>query len=288
MKLAIAWAVVRGGIELSGNATCPGIDDVAVELRRLLPETDAPDLPQGRASLEPVDGGVRVLLADERGRSVGERFLASEGSCLDAARATAVVLAAWAADLSPRHEPTLPAEEQRLVVAPPRPSTPIEVEAGATAAWAGDSLAPGAVAAVSVGDAQRPVALRLSVSGTAPRDLSFASGVVRWMRPAIAAEARWRLTVSAVEIDARAGAGAALLSVWGVGYDANRGELDLDPALTAGLRAAVRIFPTSVWVGLGVTMWPRRQEVVVTGVAGSAELPRWEVSVALGLAFARR
>jgi hypothetical protein len=97
------------GMTIEGETSCPTPQEVAVELRPLLPEEFSD--PERRLILSVDKGQVVLTLTSGGGEVLAKRILSSEKSCPGKARRVAVIAAAWQAQLSDEPLPPPPAIE---------------------------------------------------------------------------------------------------------------------------------------------------------------------------------
>jgi hypothetical protein len=230
------------------------------------------------------DAGALVLrLGDDPTHPLAVRRLEA-APCAELANAAAVVIAAWATELRGAATP-------RVVLPRPRPKRALgyEVDAGFLGALAGSSFAAGGQAGAMLGARGGRVYGRLTVAGTALRDIDVGAAAPAhgsytraWL--GVGPLVRFRPGRFLLDLDAQLA--VALLYVAGIGFADSQSGYDADLALGAGGRAAVRAGPVAPFVGVHVQGWLRPLSVAVTGPAGgSAELPRFEVLFSAGLAF---
>jgi hypothetical protein len=308
--LLSAWVwLALGPVAVEGNAACPAAADIAARVAALLPAartTDAPDLVRLD---DDAAGALRVTLSRPDGTPLGERALARTFTCDDLAAAVAVVVAAWESDVHPEFQPTpapaptihpefqpTPAPAPTIAVAPTRPSiararTRFDVGAavsGSLAPTSGDAgPALGAILAGSWTPAHGRVGVRLTLATTTLRDLPLASGQVSWRRFEAAIGPQVRLTSAARRwaLDLHADARLAWLTATGDGFTNDSSAAGVDPGLGAGVRVLRLQGEVAPWLELSVDGWPRRQQAYATPSGASVTLPRFDLTLALGLSF---
>jgi hypothetical protein len=102
LAASLVWAALApGGLDVTGDSTCPEPADVARRLAELAPADapTAPDTGAGRVVLTHNGQALRLVLIGPNANELATRELAAEGTCDDLATAAAVVVAAWRADL---------------------------------------------------------------------------------------------------------------------------------------------------------------------------------------------
>lgn len=292
-----AWLFVALHVQSAGG--CPTGVDVERQLTPLLgDEVAARDL----ATLAPAAGGALSLsLADPSGQAIGARTLPPARNCDEQAKAVAVTLAVWEAELHPeialaldRLEPAPPPAVSSVAAPPARPA-PRGLEWTLGAAAVGDrqsgTWAPGARLELGLGPGGRWWRARLAVGGVARHQTSLSPGTVSWRRgfvqlggeADIAAGRHW-----AVAFGAGGLVGVASLS--GAGFPIDRSTRSLELGGEARARVEARLgapgrLQVRPWVGAAVAMWARRQSLDVEGTASTAALPRLEPMVTLGADF---
>ena len=273
-------AILLAALPVTGSATCPSAGEVQAELQGLLPEGTGRAGEQ--AEVQPAEAGVRIALRSASGAAVGERILSEPGSCAELARAAAVILAAWEAETpSAAH----PGELFGMRTTTPPESWEFELALGAVASWS-DAVAPGGWLSVSAGPPGRWSGV-VSFLGTGSRDIALGPGQVAWRRWEAGVGPRVRLS-RAPEWAFQAEAVAAGLSLRGQGFDADGTALQLDPGARLSARVAWWWGPAALWLQLSLGGWLSSQRADVSGAtAASVQLPRVEVLVAAGMAYAR-
>jgi hypothetical protein len=270
------WLVIPLALQrVDGAASCPTPSEVAAVLASI-GVADSADV----ATLLPVEGGVEVVLADERGERKKSRRLLAEGSCAEMAQAAAVVIATWESELkAERLKPVALAVPR----APRTRAIAFDVAGGATASFNPD-VAFGGVLAASLTPRRGRFGGRIAFSGAQTRDEALGTGHASYARYQLAFGPLYRLRPSRLLIDLHADVTVALLTIEGVGYQNSRRDLDVDPGLGAGARLGVRFGRVAPFVGLDVLGWLRRQRFTIEGASDVAVLPRWELNLSLGLA----
>ncbi len=77
------------------------------------------------------------------------------------------------------------------------------------------------------------------------------------------------------------------LAISGRGLAEESGGIALDPGALAGLRVGLTGGRALSWLEVATTFWPRRQSVYVRD-GGSADLPRFEALIGVGISWGRR
>jgi hypothetical protein len=294
----VAYLLIALQIRAAGD--CPGAGEVEHELGRLLgDETVALDV----ATIAPAaDGSVSLSLADTSGQPIGARTLPRARTCGEQAKAVAVTLAVWEAQLHPEislgldrlaSDSARPSEKMAVVAraAPPlAPSSPPARELTLGAAALGDvqsgGWAPGARLELALGGVGARWRARVAVAGVGRHRIELPPGRVSWWRAFVQVGAdvdlargqRWAVVVGA-------GVLGGLVSVAGSGFPVDHATRSLDlggegrARLEARLGGRGHVRP---WLGASVAMWARRQALDVRGTDTSSALPRVEPMAALG------
>jgi hypothetical protein len=296
----VVVAVLLIALQIQAAGDCPGAGDVEHELGRLLgDETVALDV----ATIAPAaDGSVSLSLADTSGQPIGARTLPRARTCGEQAKAVAVTLAVWEAQLHPEislgldrlaSDSSRPSETAAVVVraAPPLPSAPppapeLTVGAAALGDVQSGGWAPGARLELARGGAGAKWRARVAVAGVGRHHIELPPGRVSWWRAFVQVGAdldlaraqRWAVVVGA-------GILGGLVSVAGSGFPVDHATRSLDlggegrARLEARLGGRGHVRP---WLGVTVAVWARRQALDVEGTDTRSALPRVEPMAALG------
>ncbi len=268
-----------GAVAVEGSGACPAASDVGRRIATLAPGAD------GHVRLVHSEDGLVIELRDPEHRLLGRKVLGVERPCAELEQASALVAAAW---LRRSSAEALPAPELPSPPPPPAPSPPVVAAAvGAGGALDVNGLAPGLSLALSVGG--REWFASLGASGLLQRTAELAPGAVGYRRLSmrIAAGRRWELPKQ-LAAELQLGLLGALLGLEGKGFDRDLSATVPVAGLEAGARleyGAARLRP---WMGVEVAGWPRSVSASVSGAAARAQLPRWDVSLAAGLAWRSR
>ena len=231
------------------------------------------------------------------------RQLPRAESCDAQAETIAVLLASWEGEIHPelalRAAPATPsaaphgegdvlAVETR--VSPPSPQRRgLVIDAigvGAGAAWAPDSVAPGATIDLWLGDGVSRWRGRLSLEAAGVQKVNLLSAHGDWWRGALVLGADYGLPLGRRWVASAGAAGTiGLVSIGGRGYNPDRSSTSLDVGAEARARLEWRRGRVAPWLGVALLTRFRRQNVEVGGATGSATLPLLEPSVALGADF---
>jgi len=310
-------ALLLLALKVQAAASCPTASDVQRELQPLLGGQEVAARDVATVALA-ADGSVALSLIDPTGQAIGARTLPRAGSCAEQAKAVAVTLAVWEAQLHPevslgldrlasaRPVPaaapasaTADGELATVVRAPsavpPRARAPgpsFEGTLGATILGdlQADAWAPGARLEVALGPVGARWRARLAATWVGRHRLDLPPGRVSWWRAfaQLGADAdlargdRWGVSLGA-------GVVAGVVSLEGHGFPIDRSTRSLDLGGEARLRAEARLGDGGrlrPWVGALVAVWARRQGLDIQGLTTSAALPRAEPMAAAGADFA--
>jgi hypothetical protein len=292
-------AMPASPVVLDGNTTCPTPAAVRAELDRYLPRTSEHT---DRAELEETPAGLRVRLRRDDGVVVAERTFSTSESCEDLARAAAVVIAAWEADLHPEltaqnwtREAAQPQTPEPRTL-PSRPTAPrrrqVEADwgAGPAVSAAADELGAGAVVATNFVPLEA-LGFRLAALIWLSREHAVAAGSVSWSRQRLAVGPIVRAGLSRdINLDVRLELQPSLLLLEGSGFSEDRRQQGLELALGTGARVALRApsgttMSTLMWLDVGAAVFTREQVATLDGSASEWVLPRWEAVAAFGASF---
>jgi len=283
-------------LNLHGIGDCPSARDVERELGPLLGEEVAAHDVATIATA--ADGAVSLSLADPAGQPIGERMLPHARTCGEQAKAIAVTLAVWEAQLHPeislgldRLAPSEPPPVIAAQTAPPPPAHQLTLGLAVLGDWQSSTWAPGARLDLALGPADARWKIKLAAGAIGQHTIDLPPGLGRWWR------AFAQLGVDFDVARGRRWAGAlgggfvgSVVSTAGSGFAVDRTTRSLDLGGEARARVEARLGRQSrvrPWVGVLVAMWARRQTLDLQGAATSAALPRIEPMAALGVDFVR-
>lgn len=285
-------------LQIQAVGECPGALDVVRELGPLL--GDGAVAHDVATIARAADGSVALSLTDTSGQPIGARTLPRARTCGEQAKAVAVTLAVWEAQLHPEislgldrlaSEPSQPPGEVAVVAraaAPPAPPPARELALGVAAV--GDlqsgGWAPGIRLELALGTDGSRWRARLAVAGVGRHQIDVSPGSVSWWRAFVQVGAdadvargrRWAVVVGA-------GALGGVVSVAGAGFPVDRATRSLDLGGEGRARLEARLGSgghVRLWLGATVAVWARRQALDVQGTGTSSALPRVEPMGALG------
>jgi hypothetical protein len=299
LAASLVWAALApGGLDVTGDSTCPEPEAVARRLAELAP-TDAPAAPDaaaGRVILTYNAQSLRLVLLGPNSNELAVRELASEGTCDDLATAAAVVVAAWKADLDtgllpgvslpPRPPPPAPPPTiaRPAPVAPPA-ARPLRLELGLgfVVSDVDGTVAPGAMLIGSFG--RGALGLDASLDGTTSRNASVGElpGAASFTRVTLAVGPAWQPRRGALRADLHLEGLLAVLHVRGNGVPNAASDTTLQLGGAAGGRVALVAGTSAVWLGADVRGWPGTQRLLITNDANQGRLARLELLASLGL-----
>lgn len=264
--------------------SCPSDADVDAELGKLgATRSEHPEIA--------IHGNtMRVVLRGPDGATVGSREIEAPASCHERATVAAVLVAAWIGlwrEAPKADKATLPVTSTGVRVpetmnAKPTRAPGAEIGLVLAGLYDGDAAAPGALLEVRL-PLLGPWLGRIGFSASTEREESVGVGRAGYMRPAM-------------EI----GPGLSL------GQHGIRGELDLSVLLgllilqgenlpvthartraTAGVATDARLVFSgthlSPFLSAGGSYWPGRQTLTIDGDPATAELPRWDAHLGMGV-----
>jgi hypothetical protein len=304
-------------VDLAGKGDCPAPGAVLVRLS----EVAAPRDPQAatlRAYLTGLDHKIHVDLVDAGGVRVAEREIPRAGSCDELARAIALVIASWAAEVAeaagdrePDRDPVQaqprPAATQPkpTATAPPPaaltaglatpaaaapPGLRFFVTMGVLGSWAGGAFAEGAEVAATARRSTWLLGVRWALSASTERDQALAQGAARWSRVQMQLGPAGDLPLGPTRLELHVAVAAALDLVEGVGLATNLASHGTELGAAAGLRWVLPWGSAAPWLGLEGVAWPGHAHLLVVNIGPdgrTGELPRADIQVSLGLSLGR-
>jgi hypothetical protein len=286
-------------LQIQAVGDCPGAIEIERELGRLLgDEAVAHDV---ATIAQAGDGSVSLTLTDTSGQPIGARTLPRARTCGEQAKAVAVTVAVWEAQLHPEitlgldrlaSAPPPRSGEMAVVarVAPPPPVAPqpapeLMLGAAVMADVQSGGWAPAARLDLARGNAGSRWRARLALGGVCRHQMNLSPGHVSWWRAFVQVGADVEVVRgprSAVVVGA--GIVGGMVSVAGAGFPVDHATRSLDVGGEGRARLEARLGDRGhlrPWVGATVAVWARRQGLDVQGGASSA-LPRVEPMGGLG------
>ncbi len=319
--LAAPSVLAAPPVRLDAAGDCPSEARISAELEAIVSSREGAPGAADVARIETRDGVLVVTLTSPDGARLGERRLHVAGDCDAQARAVAVIVATFLADLHPEYLTLLPAPppeapaEPEPVEAPtspsPSPAEPAPAPAPASAALPSPRPEPAPVPAlayprdewllaVAAGvelNSELVPAAELSLSflpggrGFGARAFALVPGAAgRELDESVATFARYPLGVGALFrvgqrdawLDAGAGVAVAWLHVEGRTFARNSSADDWVIGPFASVRAGTEWGGVRPFAELGVLGWPGESVLISRTPAASATLPRVEGSLLLG------
>ena len=292
--MLVAWLLVALKIQATGD--CPDAVDVERHLGPLL--GDAVAARDVATIARAPDGSLALSLADTSGQPIGARTLPPARTCSDQAKAVAVTLAVWEAQLHPEislgldrlaPEPPPPGQDVAVVAARAAPASPAR-ELALGVAIVGDlqsgGWAPGARLELGLGPRDARWRARFAAVGVGRHQLDLPPGGASWWRAFVQVGAdvdvargrSWAVVLGA-------GALAGVVSIAGTGFTVDRATRSIDLGGEGRARLEARLGRLRPWLGAAVAVWARRQALEIQGAATSSALPRVEPTAALGADF---
>jgi hypothetical protein len=319
--VAIAWLWL-GAIRFAGQHACPSPAQVERAFAPIAPRSwPAEDDRDETVTIEsdPGSGGAVVRFGGPNAvRDIStERRLPADMPCAERARAAAVIVAAHLVARSDLQKPTAAANRSGASRPPaeprpaePRPVDPMpssvvtaraattqvptarfgpELELGLLGSRGGSTIAPGVRAGVGAAWTGHDfVRLGLALLGTQKTEI--AGGRATWSRTALALGYARRISWGAGApdfVDLEADAVGSVLRLGSEGFRQTEASWSVHPGLAAGVRGGHRVSrQVSAWTAVGLTFWPRVQEVFLRDVPETTTLPRWELLAAVGASWA--
>ena len=322
-KVFFLWALAAQpaptAVIVRASGDCPSAGAVTGALAKLVAPAAPSDrsLPADLAEIEVRGATLAISLRRASGEIVGQRELAAPSGCADRAESAAIVLAAWETHLGDRPAQDLQLDLQHRVTSPavaatmpPAPSLqpakqtvvraagPLGVSAAQTRRFVlapGGSLfasvdandtALGAAAEVVLSRPGAPFAFGGSALFVATHATTVSPGVGSWRRFGLVVDGRRRAAWASAWLEARVGLALTALAIGGSALGETSGGMTLDPGALVGLRVGLAGGPAVSWLEVAATAWPRRQTVYVRD-GGSADLPRFEALIGVGLSWGR-
>jgi hypothetical protein len=298
--------IMAVAVEVVGPSTCPEPADVTTALAQL-PAPGSEDAsgegPPLVAEIRRPTGtgaGLSITLRTQAGAILAERVITESGSCVDLAGAAAVVIAAWQRGLRPDLGPELPrsapgaiaakpAHPTTVTAAPAQSAWPMELGVAALAAAVAGDVAPGLQVDATIGSFGWGLGPRLVGSIESPHGATLGPvpGKTLWSRSTLGVGVRKRSVVGAFMVDAQVHVKAAFVRVRGEGFDENYTASGADVGGGLGVQIGWPYRWFAPFLGVGTTLWAGRKTVEVTGTAAETTLPRYDVSLALGVSVGR-
>ncbi len=278
------WLALLATLLAQPDATgaCPSGAAVRAELVRLGAgsENPVPELV--------VDGNrMHVILRSSAGVVLGEREVEASADCHERATLAAVLAATWLGTWSAGPAPA-PAPAAATLPAVLSPARRHELALAALASHDGNAgalgvqiLATGSLTASGVGRAF------VALSGLSERERNVGPGSAGYARLAVDAGPALRWQGQTLFVEGALGGRLALLHLGGTrGLAVTHSVWRVAPGLSTYVRLGLGRRAFSPFVFAGGAAWVNRYELVLDNAKAYAILPRWEVLLGLGAAWA--
>ena len=291
-------------MNVEGSSLCPHPGAVAERLRPLVSEelraasagTQASGTSASaamRARVDTTPDGLSVRLSAPDGAVVGQRILPGHHGCPELAQAAAVMIASWmgSSPPAPLAAPPLPRTEAVRAAASPPTGLRWQLDAslGGALAGGGSGVAPAArVSGALILGGPLQLGARFDAIGTGWADTALGDRGARWRRSSLVLGPRAGLRSSWFSAEMHAGAAATFLQVEGRGFttEETRRSSELLAGILGGLRLSMARWRWQPFLEAGLGFWPARSEVYALPDGRSAELPRRQLLLTLGVSYA--
>jgi hypothetical protein len=321
--LALLFAA-NPGLVIGSATDCPSADDVVAQLAPLLPAgmaaaakddvVHAEDPDRGDVSVEQGQRWVRLHRHNEAVDH--ERAIPASLSCAEAARAAAVLIAAWEFQgEAPIELPNAPAPSKAQpppptttttttpataphpppaqlatagtspATAPPAPSARrLGFGGGVAAAAHTDRLVTEVAAEVLLGPAAG-IGWRLRAASTSRDSLPIGGGRAAWTRSSVGVGSALTRRRGRLGLQVHGDVLGAILSISGEDLAMSESGTQAAFGVAVGGRGLVSLGPGDLWLDLTVTSWPGRHEVLLRGTDQGSDLPAAELWAGVGVDF---
>jgi hypothetical protein len=272
----------------SGGPPCPDPSEVDAQLVRLGVEGGV------RPEITVVGDQMRVVLRGQDGLTLGSREVEAPASCHERATVAAVLVATWmgiwpAADPAESQSASLStamAAATRPGSAKPTRKGGTEVALALTGAYDGNALALG-LAAETRWRVLGPWRGFVALSATTEREIEVGGAHAAYLRPSIDVGPSLGLGSHSVRAEVGLSARLGLLILRGKDLPVTHLTAHVVPGLAAGLRLVFVGNSLSPFVTAGSAYWFGRESVKLDDDPATAELPRWDAQVGVGVLWAR-
>ena len=155
------------------------------------------------------------------------------------------------------------------------------------AASAKQWVTPGATLVATLGPRRSRFGGWAAFAGTALADMPLGPGRATWTRPSLALGPALRFARSRWIFDVHVEAVAALLVVGSRGFAVTRQVLDFDPGIGGGARVGAHVGRWLLSFNASATAWLRPQRARIENLSTTADLPRFEILLSLGVGVGR-
>jgi hypothetical protein len=279
--------ILAADLVAASHADCPSDAEVRSELVRLGVDGTPGDT---KPEITLLGDRMRVVLPGARG-PVGSREVDAPASCHERAMVAAVLVATWMGIWPQGREltPTVPAPVDGANIqipaeAPPRKSSSAELALALQVAHDGRA---GALGGSLLGARALTGRLRgfIAVAVLSEREAKVGPGSVGYLRPCLetglALREKQRSWAGELGLSARWG----LLLARGKGFASNQSASHFAPGLGAHVRINLGGRVLAPFGLVSGSYWLTGQTVTLEGDPGRTELPRWDVSIGLGISW---
>ena len=288
LSVATTVLVFSSNVEVRSNSTCPSDEAITARLVPLLSggvEQAVAYVDVGAESTgEATEIHLRLLRPE--GSVVGDRRLGLRGGCDAMADTVATVLATWMAP--PVATARTPIAASYGEAAHDNPSVRVQtwVGAGGGAAMVGTLAGNGQLDLVIARPTSHMRARVAALTQTA-RQLAFEGHDVTWRRTHAELGLGWQshgaadgsFWQAAADLDGLLG----WLTASGQGFFQDHRQDAFEYGVGLGARLERKLGAWALWVEARGNLWAQRQRAVLSGSTSSAELPRVDVLVTLGV-----
>jgi hypothetical protein len=274
-------------VDIRSAPGCPSADQIASQLRPLLPSDRSPDRPRDLGFVDIVESwpdgtvGFHLRLLRHDGTVLGDRRLVLQTGCEEMAEAVASVFAAWETDFQ-----QAPAAERSTSVSiashPPQTRFRLELGLSAGAAFLGGTALSGGIEAVTGLHASR-WQLRIASASETARTLKLDVGEVSWRHTIAAAGLMFRSLGSPWGVSADLDAIIGWATLAGRGYSSDYEQRSFEYGASAGFRVRRSFGRFGVWAEARANLWAKRQRALLEHSSERAELRNWDVMARLGV-----
>jgi hypothetical protein len=269
---------------------CPDPSEVEEQLVRLGIVGGA------RPEITIVDDKMRVVLLAQDGTTLGSREVEAPVSCQERATVAAVLVATWMgvwphsaqAESSP---PVVDNPPKPAVAANPEPSKParqrgVDIGFALLGAHDGNGFASG-LAVESRWKLLDPLRGFVGFSATTEREKTVGLGRAGYTRPALEAGPLLRLGSGRVLGELGLSGRLGLLILRGKGLPVTHARTRAMPGAAASLRLVFAGRTLSPFLTVIGATWLGRETAILDDNSATAELPRWDLQVGVGILWAR-
>ena len=285
----MAVSLAETGPSLSSDSPCPDSSEVEAQLVRLGVEGGA------RPEITIVGDKMRVVLRGHDGSTFGSREVEAPASCHERATVAAVLVATWMgvwhqADLAARSA-TMPSAgstvKPALAAGSAKPARQRGLELGLALMGThdGNALAAG-LAVESRWRLLGPVRGFVALSAATEREKSVGLARAGYMRPALEAGPLLGIGSSRLRGEIGLSGRFGLLVMRGKGLPVTHVTMRAAPGLAAWLRLVFVGDALSPFFTGGGACWLGRESATLDNNPATAELPRWDIQVGMGILWA--